>query len=70
MSALDGHVTPWDNQCCAFLGDVTQDVATTVVFPVNAFATTINTLVYREDCTLANLDAFNGVNILPASNAN
>jgi hypothetical protein len=41
-----------------------------VVFPVNAFATTINTLVYREEYILANLDAFDGIDILPPLNAN
>jgi len=34
-SALDGRITPWDNQVYAFLGETTNGTATTVVFPNN-----------------------------------
>jgi hypothetical protein len=60
-SALDGHVTPWDNQCYLFLGEVTQEIITTATFPANAFTTTTNNLVYHEEYILNNLQAFNGV---------
>jgi hypothetical protein len=69
-SALDGRITPWDNQCYAFLGDVTQDIATTVVFPTTAFATTANTLVYLEDHIQNNIQALNGIDVFPALTAN
>ncbi len=45
---------------------MTQDVATTIVVPANAFTTTVNTLVYHEDCIQNNLQAFNGVDVLLA----
>jgi hypothetical protein len=31
VSALHGRITPWDNNCYAYLGDVTQEIATSVV---------------------------------------
>jgi hypothetical protein len=70
VSALDGHVTPWDNNCYAFLGDVTQDTATTVVFPVTAFTPLAPTMVYTEEYLQANLQALNGVDVFPALPAN
>lgn len=66
VSALDGRTTPWDNSCYAFLGDVTQEVATTVVFPANAFQATPSTLVFTEDYLHANLNTLNGIDLFPA----
>ena len=37
VGALDGRVTPWDGTAFAFLGDVICGLATTVIFPPNAF---------------------------------
>jgi len=58
VGSLDGRVTPWDGSSFAFLGDVVHGLATTVVFPPNAFNVTGNVRVlpcerlletYRQD---------------------
>jgi hypothetical protein len=68
-SALDGRVTPWDNNLYAFLGEVTQDVATTVCFPGNAFTTVANILAHSEDYIQANIQGLNGIDIFPQQGA-
>jgi hypothetical protein len=60
-SALDGRVTQWDNKIYAFLGDVTQDIATTICFPANAFTTIANMVAHTEEYILANLQMLNGL---------
>jgi hypothetical protein len=65
-SALDGRVTPWDNNVYAFLGDVTQDVATTVCFPRTAFNIVANVLAYTTEFIQANLQNLNGIDVFPA----
>ncbi len=37
--SLDGQVTPWDGNCFAFLGEVTQGSVSTVDLPLNVFRT-------------------------------
>jgi hypothetical protein len=64
-SALDGRVTPWDNNLYAFLGDVTQDIATTVCFPANAFTPIANVFAYTEEYILSNLQNLNGLDVFP-----
>jgi hypothetical protein len=45
VGSLDGKVTPWDGMSFAFLGDVVHGLATTVIFPQNAFNVTGNVRV-------------------------
>jgi hypothetical protein len=65
-SAMDGHVTLWNNSSYAFLGDVTQDVVTSVVFPPTVFNTTPEIIVYTAEHLVANLPALNGLDGFPA----
>jgi hypothetical protein len=66
-SALDGRVTPWDNNLYASLREVTQDIATTVCFPTNAFVPTANVLAFTEEYIQANLQGLNGLEVFPAA---
>jgi hypothetical protein len=50
--ALDSRVTPWDNQVCAYLGDVVQDNPVNVLLPNNVFDIIQQVYVYDEE-TLA-----------------
>ena len=52
VGALDGRVTPWDGNAFAFLGDVVQGLATTVIFPPNAFNVTGNVRVLSQEVIL------------------
>jgi hypothetical protein len=45
-TALDGTVTPWDNQLFGCLGDQVQDTIVTVMIPPTAFAVTPDARVY------------------------
>jgi hypothetical protein len=49
VGALDGRVTPWDGTAFAFLGDVICGLATTVIFPPNAFQVTGNVRVLSQE---------------------
>lgn len=66
MSALDGRVTPWDNNLYASLGKVTQDIAPMVCFPSNAFVPAANVLAFTEEHIQANLQGLNVLDIFPA----
>jgi hypothetical protein len=65
-SALDGRVILWDNNSYAFLGDVTDEVATTVVFPPNAFIIVPAVTTYDAAHIMANIHTLNGFDVLPA----
>jgi hypothetical protein len=54
--ALDGVPTQWDGQGFAFLGDVTQQVATTVSFPSNVFRATALNRAPTSDQFIMNLN--------------
>jgi len=54
--ALDGVATQWDGQGFAFLGDVTQQVATTVSFPSNVFRSMAINRAPTSDHLIMNLD--------------
>jgi len=58
-SALDGRITPWDNQVYAFLGETTNGTATTVVFPNNAFHPTPATFVRMQETIVNELPDVN-----------
>lgn len=51
-SSLDGRRTPWDGKVFAFLGELTQGIATTVELPDKAFCSVINirTRTYEYIC--------------------
>jgi hypothetical protein len=63
--ALDGHTTPWDNNLYAFLGEVTQGMATTVVFPTTAFNEIEHIRARSAESILQSLDAINGTEGFP-----
>lgn len=63
--ALDGHITPWDNNLYAFLGEVTQGMATTVAFPTTAFNEIENVCIRSADYILQNLGAIHGTEGFP-----
>ncbi len=65
VTALEGKVTPWDNNIYAFLGDVTQDITTTICFPNNAFTALPPLTVYTEEHIQANLQARNRLDVFP-----
>jgi hypothetical protein len=67
ISSLDGRATPWDNSCYAFLGDVTQGIATTIIFPNMAFAPLAPIMIYSEGYLQANAQALNNVDVFPPS---
>jgi hypothetical protein len=45
-TALDGNVTPWDNQIFGYLGDMIQGIVATVSLPVTAFNLTNHAWVH------------------------
>ncbi len=45
-TALDGNVTPWDNQIFGYLGDMIQGTVATVSLPVTAFNLTNHAWVH------------------------
>jgi hypothetical protein len=64
--ALDGNITPWDNNLYAFLGEVNHGIATIVNFPTTAF----NVLERVPARTTENIlqllpNAVNGHELLP-----
>lgn len=63
--SLDGHVTPWDNNLYAFLGEITQSVATIVAFPSTAFNVVENVRAHSADYILQKLDTINGQDVFP-----
>jgi len=54
--SLDGRQTPWDGISFAFLGEVTQGQATTVILPDTAFRATGNIRAKTADFIMANID--------------
>ena len=65
VGALDGRITPWDNNSYAFLGDVTQGIATTVCFPPNVFTVVNNVTVFTEDHIQTHIPNLNGIDVFP-----
>jgi hypothetical protein len=63
--ALDGQSTPWDNNLYATLGELNQDVATTVCFPATTFNTVQNALAFTEEHIRTNLVNNNGLEVFP-----
>jgi len=55
---LDGTPTPWDNKSFAFLGDLVQNLISTIQFPDNAFEE-IQVQVQTADYMLHHLDDLN-----------
>jgi hypothetical protein len=64
-SAIDGHITPWDNNAYAFLGEVTHDTATTICFPSTAFNPTPNPLIRTEEKILNINQNLDGMEWIP-----
>jgi hypothetical protein len=58
ISSLDGTPTPWDNKSFAFLGDLVQNLISTIQFPDNAFEE-IQVQVQTADYMLHHLDDLN-----------
>jgi hypothetical protein len=48
-AALDGSITPWDDQLLGCLGDVLQDTVATVMLPATAFDLTAHNRVYTAE---------------------
>jgi hypothetical protein len=70
VGALDGRTTPWDNNCYAFLGDVTQGIATTICFPNNAFVPVANILTFTDEYLQNHIQGLNnGLDVFPAQGA-
>jgi hypothetical protein len=69
VGALDGRITPWDNNSYALLGDVTQGITTTVCFPNNAFNVVANVTVFTEEYIQAHIQGLNGIDVFPAQGA-
>jgi len=58
LSSLDGTPTPWDTQSFAFIGDLVQNLISTIQFPDNAFEV-IQVRVRTADYMLQHLDELN-----------
>jgi len=59
VSSLEGVPTPWDNKSFAFLGDLVQNLISTIQFPDNAFEE-ITLHAKTVDYMLQNLDELAG----------
>ncbi len=46
VGSIDGRSTPWDSKCFAFLGDLTQGIATSIESPEEAFCVVANLRVW------------------------
>jgi hypothetical protein len=57
-AALDGTVTPWDDQAYAFLGEPVQGMTTIVQFPETCF-NVVNGWAKAAECVMAHLEEFN-----------
>jgi hypothetical protein len=66
VGALDGIITPWDNTSYAFLGDETQGIATSIIFPTNIFNVSPAINVYTTKHLMAHLPALNGLEVFAA----
>jgi hypothetical protein len=69
MSALDGQLMPWDGLTFAFIGDVIQGQATSVILPENTFWTVHNIRARSIDYIMTHLEDF-GAYGLPYPTAN
>ncbi len=49
-----------------FLGDVTEDVATTAVFSDNALIMIVNTIAHITEYIQANIQTLKGLDVFPA----
>jgi len=56
IGALDGKQTPWDSRVFMFLGEVTQNTATSVQLADTAFQAVMNTRVKSLDYMVTHLD--------------
>jgi hypothetical protein len=68
-SSLDGRTTPWDNNMYACLGDVTNDIATTICLPITAFTPIANVLAFTKAHLVANIQGENGQDVFPPQHA-
>jgi hypothetical protein len=63
---VDGHITLWDNNLYAFLGEVTQGVASIITFPTTAFNLVERVPARTTENILQNLASIiNGHDALP-----
>jgi hypothetical protein len=65
VGALDGRLSPWDGNSYAFLGEITQGVATTVNFPNTSFNPVMNVRSKTSDYIVTHLDALGNKGLPP-----
>jgi hypothetical protein len=69
-AALDGTITPWDNQLFGCLGDQSQDTVATVMIPPTAFAITQDARVYTMEAIAGQVAQLDDQALLPRIGAN
>jgi hypothetical protein len=64
IDALDGKITPWDNQSFGFLGEIVHGMVSTISFPDNAFEV-VTAWVKNLDYMIQNLQEIQEIPVFP-----